>query len=85
MLDILRKRHSQEDLPYHLVVLSLPGYMFSSPPPLDRDFRVEDIARVLHKLALSLGFGDGFIVQGGDIGSKVGRVIAAKYEECKGP
>lgn len=83
-LDILQKKYSPKDLPYHLIVPSLPGYAFSTPPPLDRDFRIEDMARIITKLAVSLGFGDGFVVQGGDVGSKVARVIAAKHEECKG-
>lgn len=33
---------------------------------------------------LILGYGSGYIVQGGDVGSKVARVMAAKHEECKG-
>jgi microsomal epoxide hydrolase len=37
----------------------------------------------MHKLLLSLGFGSGYVVQGGDIGSYVSRTIAATYEECK--
>ena len=84
MLNKLRQRHGPDDLPYHLVVPSLPGYTFSSPPPLDKDFRIEDVARIFNKLAFSLGFGDGYIVQGGDVGSKVARVMAAEYEACKG-
>ena len=84
MLDQLRQRFSPETLPYHIVVPSLPGYTFSSAPPLDRDFQLEDIARLLHKLALSLGFGAGYVLQGGDIGSKVGRVMAATYDAVKG-
>lgn len=39
----------------------------------------------MHKLLLSLGFGSsGYLVQGGDIGSLISRVIAATYDECKG-
>jgi hypothetical protein len=37
----------------------------------------------MNRLMLQLGFGDGYAVQGGDIGSKVARVIAAKHEACK--
>jgi pimeloyl-ACP methyl ester carboxylesterase len=37
----------------------------------------------MHKLLLSLGL-TSYLVQGGDIGSLVSRVIAATYEECKG-
>jgi microsomal epoxide hydrolase len=39
----------------------------------------------MHKLLLSLGFGaTGYLVQGGDIGSLVSRVMAATYAECRG-
>lgn len=38
----------------------------------------------MHKLALSLGFGEsGYIAQGGDIGSMIARTMAVKYDECK--
>lgn len=84
ILDLLRNKFSPEDLPYHIIAPSLPGYTLSSQPPLDRDWRVEDSARIMHKLLLSLGFGEsGYIVQGGDIGSMIARTIAATYPECK--
>jgi microsomal epoxide hydrolase len=65
-------------------VPSFPGYTFSSPPPHDRDLRIEDIARIFDKLMVGLGFADGYVVQGGDIGSKVGRIMAAEHASCKG-
>jgi microsomal epoxide hydrolase len=89
-LPILRRLKSAyatpAELPYHIIVPSLPGYAFSSPPPLDRDFRLEDCARILDKLMTQLGFGldadegnqqtrGGYVVQGGDVGSKVARVL----------
>jgi microsomal epoxide hydrolase len=83
ILDRVRKQHTPEDMPYHLIVPSLPGYAFSSPPPLDRDFDLTDIARLFNSLMTkSLAF-QSYIVQGGDIGSKVSRVIAATYDACK--
>ncbi|CAO2652562.1 Nn.00g008450.m01.CDS01 [Neocucurbitaria sp. VM-36] len=85
LLDILRKKYTPETLPYHLIVPSLPGFTLSSDPPLERDWKVADTSRIMHKLLLSLGFGStGYLVQGGDIGSLVSRVIAATYAECKG-
>ena len=84
MLDKLRKKYGADNLPYHLVVPSLPGYAFSSPPSLDKDFGIEDVARLMNQLMLELGFGVGYLVQGGDVGSKVARVMAAKHDECKG-
>ncbi|EPE31760.1 alpha/beta-Hydrolase [Glarea lozoyensis ATCC 20868] len=84
MLNLLRKKYTPETLPYHVIVPSLPGYAFSSPPPLDRDFRIEDVARIFDKLMKDLGFGNGYLVQGGDVGSKVARVMAAEHDSCKG-
>ena len=83
LLEHVKAQFRPEDLPFHLVVPSLPGYSFSSPPPIDRDFRLEDIARLFDKLAAALGFASGYVVQGGDVGSKVARVMAAEHESCK--
>ncbi|KAM0250772.1 hypothetical protein ACHAP5_001989 [Fusarium lateritium] len=83
IISILKERYTPETLPYHIIVPSLPGYAFSSPPPLDQNFDVQDIARVVNTLMVELGFGNGYVAQGGDIGSKVSRVLAATHEECK--
>lgn len=83
ILQLLRTTYTPETLPYHVIVPSLPGYAFSSPPPLDRDFRIEDVARIFDTLMVDLGFGNGYVVQGGDVGSKVARVMAAEHESCK--
>jgi microsomal epoxide hydrolase len=65
-------------------VPSLPGYAFSSKPPLDKDFRIEDIARIMDRLMVKLGFESGYITQGGDLGSDTARVMGAKIASCKG-
>ena len=84
MMDLLRKQYSTATLPYHIVVPSMPGYTFSSRPPLDANFRTWDVARIFNKLVLSLGFGEGYAVQGGDIGSRVARIMGVQYSACKG-
>jgi len=85
LMDILRKKYTQETMPYHIIVPSLSGFALSSDPPLEKDWKVGDASRIMHKLLLSLGFGSsGYLVQGGDIGSMVARHIAATYTECKG-
>lgn len=84
LLDILRNRHTPQDLPYHVIVPSLPGYGYSSGPPLDKDYSVVEASGALHNLMIGLGFGDGYLVQGGDIGSFASRVMAMQYEACKG-
>jgi microsomal epoxide hydrolase len=83
LLDILRTKYTPETLPYHVIVPSLPGFAFSSAPPLDRDFRTEDVARIFNILMTDLGFGVGYVAQGGDVGSKIARVMAAEHESCK--
>jgi microsomal epoxide hydrolase len=32
---------------------------------------------------VGLGFGSGYVVQAGDIGSYIARVLGSKYEQCK--
>lgn len=84
IIDRLRESYKASELPYHVVVPSLPGWTFSSPPPLDKDFYIQDIARIINKLAVGLGFDDGYVVQGGDIGSAVARNLGTVYPSCKG-
>ncbi|KAL9060966.1 MAG: hypothetical protein Q9162_000410 [Coniocarpon cinnabarinum] len=83
ILDILRKRYKPQDLPFHVIVPSLPGYAYSTGPRLSKDFGVEDAARIVNKLMVGLGFGGGYVAQGGDIGSLVARVLAVEYGACK--
>ncbi|KAL8688810.1 MAG: hypothetical protein Q9218_005375, partial [Villophora microphyllina] len=86
IMSLLKEKYSPDTLPYHIIVPSLPGYAFSSPPPLDRDFHLQDVARLFDQLMISLSFNEGYAVQGGelrDVGSKVARVIAATYDNCK--
>lgn len=70
-------------MPFHLIVPSFPGYTFSSGPPLDKDFGLVDMARVVDQLMKDLGFGNGYVVQGGDIGAFVGRLLGVSFEACK--
>ena len=34
---------------------------------MDKDLRIEDVARILDRLVAGLGFGNGYVDQGGDI------------------
>lgn len=83
MLEILRTKYTADTLPFHVVVPSLPGYGLSSGPPADRDFSPSDAARVLNQLMVDLGFGGGYIAQGGDVGYFLARRMSAVYDECK--
>ena len=83
MLSTFKKRYTAQELPYHIVIPSLPGYAFSSTPPLQKDWILTDSARLMNKLMVGLGFESGYAVQGGDIGSYTSRIMAAKYDSCK--
>lgn len=82
-LDEFRNKYSEKDLPFNIIVPSLPGYGYSNGPPLDKDFKVEDASAVLDKLMIGLGYGDGYIAQGGDIGSFISRVLGTTSTACK--
>ncbi|SPO06244.1 related to epoxide hydrolase [Cephalotrichum gorgonifer] len=83
VLDILRTKYTPEALPYHVIVPSWPGYAFSSAPPTDENFQCEDVARIFNELMIQLGFSSGYVAQGGDLGSRVARILAVKYPEAK--
>ncbi|KAJ0343736.1 hypothetical protein COL154_008601 [Colletotrichum chrysophilum] len=82
-LSALKAKYTSENLPYHVIVPSLPGYGFSDSPPVDRDWTLQDSARLLHKLMEGMGFEGGYAVQGGDIGSYTARIMARTYDSCK--
>ncbi|KAF2708440.1 alpha/beta-hydrolase [Pleomassaria siparia CBS 279.74] len=81
IMNLVRKKYSPQDLPYHVIVPSLPGYTLSSGPPLDKDFKTADIARIIDKLMVGLGF-QSYMGQGGDIGSYTCRPLAL-HAGCK--
>lgn len=84
VLTVLKDKYPPADLPYHVVVPSLPGWAFSSAPPKDRDFTSVDVARLMNRLMMGLGFGgSGYVAQGGDIGSFVAKVMVGTHHECK--
>ncbi|KAH0371222.1 alpha/beta-hydrolase, partial [Aureobasidium melanogenum] len=84
MLDLIKKQYPDPaNLPYHIIVPSLPGYAFSSAPPTDRDFKNEHIAPVMDAVMQALGFGDGYIAQGGDLGSFISRQLGVESSSCK--
>jgi pimeloyl-ACP methyl ester carboxylesterase len=82
-LSILKEKYTPATLPYHVIIPSLSGYVFSELST-QSDWTVEDTADVMHKVLVELGFGDGYVVQGGDIGSRIARILAVKYPACKG-
>ena len=83
VLDELKSKYDENSLPFHVIVPSLPGYGYSNGPPLDKNFTTEGIANVTDKLMIGLGYGDGYVTQGGDIGSFVSRVLGTTSSACK--
>lgn len=83
ILSLLKKEHTPETLPYHIITPSLPGYTFSKMPEQPTDFSQIDCARIMNTLAIDiLGF-ESYIVQGGDVGSRVARVMGVNHDACK--
>ncbi|ODH19659.1 hypothetical protein ACO22_06163 [Paracoccidioides brasiliensis] len=84
LLTLMKEKYTPQTLPYHLIVPSLPGYAFSSPPPLTHDFNCTDVSNIMNQLMLDLGFGpSGYLAQGGDLGSFVARGLSTEHEACK--
>lgn len=83
ILDLLKERYKPKDLPFHVIVPSLPGYGYSTGPPMTKDWKKQDMARIVNKLMVGLGFGGGYVAQGGDIGSFVARILAVDFPACK--
>ena len=82
-LEAAKSKYAPKDLPYHYIVPSLPGYAYSSGPSVKSEWTNEDIAYVMNELMVGLGFGDGYVAHGGDIGSFLSRILAVRYEACK--
>lgn len=78
-LELLQKKYDPASLPYHVIVPSLPGYMFSSGPSQTEAWKSEDAARVINKAITSLGF-KRYAVQGGDVGCLIASTLATTYE-----
>lgn len=82
-IGLLREKYNAETLPFHIIVPSLPGYVFSSGPPQDTDWVAEDAARVINNAMKALGF-TRYVVQGGDVGSLIASALATNYDSVIG-
>lgn len=83
MLKLIKDKHQQKDLPYHIIVPSLPGYTLSAAIPTDKNWSLHDTARIINTLMTNLGFPK-YLAQGGDVGSFEARIMAKEYDECVG-
>jgi microsomal epoxide hydrolase len=74
MLELIKEQYQKKDLPYHIVVPSLPGYTLSAGLPIDS---------IIHQLMTNLGF-EKYIAQGGDVGSFEALLLAHQKDACVG-
>jgi microsomal epoxide hydrolase len=83
ILEVIEKQYEKKELPYHIIVPSLPGYTLSSGGPADKNWTMEDSARIMHTLMTNLGF-EKYLAQGGDVGSFEARLLARDQDACVG-
>ncbi|KAI0972444.1 Alpha/Beta hydrolase protein [Xylaria arbuscula] len=82
MLQLLVDKYTPETLPYHVIVPSLPDYGLSHASQ-QAEMTLTQAARIMNQLMLDLGFDRGYVVQGGDLGSMLSRIMSVEYESCK--
>jgi microsomal epoxide hydrolase len=83
MMRLLADKYTPETLPYHVVVPSLPDYGLSGGPSRNVETTLDMAARIMNQLMIDLGFGDGYVAQGGDLGCWIARLLSANHKECK--
>jgi len=83
MCELIRQKWAGKDLPYHIIIPSLPGYTLSTVQSTDKDWTMQDSARIMNQLMVALGF-EKYLAQGGDIGSFVAQCLSQEYDACVG-
>ncbi|KAL3461682.1 Alpha/Beta hydrolase protein [Aspergillus heterothallicus] len=75
--------YTAETLPYHVIVPSLPDYALSGGASENVEMTLDRAASIMNQLMLDLGFGNGYVAQGGDLGSMLVRIMAVQYDACR--
>lgn len=83
MINHLKSTFTPDTLPVHVIVPSMIGFGYSSPPPKDREFVTIDNGTLFNKLMKGLGF-NAYVTQGGDVGSMVAPLMGEAFDEVKG-
>jgi len=83
MMQLLMEKYTPETLPYHVIIPSLPDYGLSGGASENVEMTLDRAARIMNQLMVDLGFGSGYIAQGGDLGSMLTRIISVQYDACK--
>ncbi|KAI7906869.1 Alpha/Beta hydrolase protein [Cokeromyces recurvatus] len=69
---------------FHVVIPSLPGYGFSEAPKTDGSGSIAQIANILHKLMIKLGY-QKYMIYGTDWGATIGTFMAQNFSNsCLG-
>ncbi|TVY54770.1 putative epoxide hydrolase [Lachnellula suecica] len=79
IIDLLTQSSDPNAQAYHVVAPSLPGFTFSSAPK-SPSFDLQNIAAINNTLMQALGYSK-YMVQGGDWGCMIARVMAIDYPE----
>lgn len=77
ILPLLTNPTAPDQVAFHVVAISLPGFGFSDAPKKP-GFKAAHYAEVAHKVMLSLGY-DEYVTEGGDWGYLVTRIMAQTY------
>jgi microsomal epoxide hydrolase len=83
VLELIKAQYEKKNLPYHIIVPSLPGYTLSAGLPTDRNWTMEASAHIIHQLMTNLGF-EKYLAQGGDVGSLEALLLAHHHDACIG-
>ena len=83
MMELLVEKYTPETLPYHVIVPSLPDFGLSNRSSQNVEMTLNRAASIMNQLMLNLGFGGGYIAQGGDLGCMLARIMSVQYNECK--
>ncbi|KIW41832.1 uncharacterized protein PV06_05439 [Exophiala oligosperma] len=81
--DLFKRQYSEENLPYHIIIPSLPGYAFSSGPAVTTDFSLDDVSKIIHSLMDGLKLGTSYLIHAGDVGSQVALRLANSSSAVK--
>lgn len=83
MLELLVQKYTPETLPFHVIVPSIPDYGLSTRNSIDEEMTLPIAAQVMNELMVQLGLGQGYVAQGGDVGSMLARIMSSKFSGCK--
>ncbi|KAF8338978.1 epoxide hydrolase [Cantharellus anzutake] len=81
-IPLIKRLSLSNSSPFHIIAPSLPNFAFSASPP-HINLTMAAVACLMDKLMSGLGYGSSYVVQGGDIGSFVARMMAVRYHGCK--